>query len=386
MRPSSLHDRGFTLLEVLIGFAIGLVVLAGAAQLYSKAMDVSDQLNAQGEMQQNARAGINSVVQDVSLAGTGGMPQTGIALPSGNGATNPAIACDNTPKCYVISGGSSINFSDAVLHVITPLGKVGQNNAAGTSGTDVVTLAFGDSDPNFQIDCKPLTSIVQTPASGTPTSFKLTLDPTTFSAACPAAPSPAMNPLLTPSDGLVVGDVLALSNVNGMAAAVVTGITESAGSHTVTLGSTDLLSYNQFGGTAGTLTTNLSNKNSNPPVYPSTSVFRIWVVSYFVYKQPDGTLRLMRQVNARPPVPVAENVDDFIVTYDTYDQNTSVDKANLDASQVFSPPTTNNANNIRKVNLQLTVRSSKPIKGQYQHFRLITSVDPRALGYQDRYQ
>ena len=311
MVSSSSRHRGFTLVELLIGVTLGLIVIAGATQLFTKAMTVSDQLNNRGEMQQNARSGINSLVQDLSLAGTGGMPQTGIALPSGGSAKNPSIACDNTPKCYVLAGGGgAINFSDAVLHVITPIGKVGQQNLAGTAATDVITVAYGDSDPNFQIDCKPLTSITQTPNSGTATSYTLTFDPTVFSAACPSAPSPSMNPLLSTTDGLQVGDVLALSNLNGLAAAVVTGITEGSGSHTVTLSSTDLLKYNQYVGTSGTLATNLSNKSSNPPVYPSTSVFRLWVVTYFVYKQPDGSLRLMRQVNARPPVPVAENVDD----------------------------------------------------------------------------
>jgi hypothetical protein len=96
-----------------------------------------------------------------------------------------------------------------------------------------------------------------------------------------------------------------------------------------------------------------------------------------------GTPRLMRQVNGQSPVPVADNVSDLRITYDTYDNNGNllVDQADAGVSAGVS------LNMIRKVNVKhLTFRSAqRGIRG-YQAMDISTSVSARNMSFKDRYQ
>jgi hypothetical protein len=115
------------------------------------------------------------------------------------------------------------------------------------------------------------------------------------------------------------------------------------------------------------------------------------VVTYFVDAPagPDGALgtvddppaRLMRQVNAQPPIPVAESVEDFQILYDIFDDNLGVATAALaDAGGL--------PNQIRKATITVSVRS--PLRGLFnrvfERISLTTSVTPRNMSFRDRYQ
>jgi hypothetical protein len=89
----------------------------------------------------------------------------------------------------------------------------------------------------------------------------------------------------------------------------------------------------------------------------------------------------MRQVNAHPPMAVAEYVENLQVTYDIYDENTAVAQADLnDAGGQF--------NQIRKTNIALTVRTPGEtlMEQDFQRITLTTSVGPRNMTYRDRYE
>ena len=90
---------------------------------------------------------------------------------------------------------------------------------------------------------------------------------------------------------------------------------------------------------------------------------------------------LMRQVNTHPPMAVAEYVENLQVTYDIYDENAAVAQADLDDAGGVP-------NQIRKVNITLTVRSpgETMIGRDFQRITLTTSVGPRNLTYKDRYE
>ncbi len=65
------YASGFTLLELIVAMAITILVLGMGAQLYKQATLASDLLMARAEMQQNARAAINAISREISIAGTG---------------------------------------------------------------------------------------------------------------------------------------------------------------------------------------------------------------------------------------------------------------------------------------------------------------------------
>ena len=79
--------KGFTLLEMLIAMALGLIVLGAAVQLFTNAVDGTFLVKQRSEMQQNGRAAVGLMSQDISLAGAG-LPTSGVQLPTATG-TNP---------------------------------------------------------------------------------------------------------------------------------------------------------------------------------------------------------------------------------------------------------------------------------------------------------
>ena len=74
MRSTESKARGFSLVEMLVAIALGLFVLAAATQLFKNGMDATILVTQSSEMQQNARAALNLVAKDVSMAGSG-MPR-----------------------------------------------------------------------------------------------------------------------------------------------------------------------------------------------------------------------------------------------------------------------------------------------------------------------
>jgi hypothetical protein len=115
------------------------------------------------------------------------------------------------------------------------------------------------------------------------------------------------------------------------------------------------------------------------------------VITYFVDAPAgaDGALgtaddppaRLMRQVNAQSPIPVAENVEDFQILYDIFDDNLGVVTAALaDAGGV--------PNQIRKATVTMSLRSPHRglFNGTHERMSLSTSVTPRNMSFRDRYQ
>ena len=73
-------------MELLVAVALGLIVLAATTQLFKNGMDATILVTQSSEMQQNARATLNLIAKDVSMAGSG-LPTGGLALPFGAGST-----------------------------------------------------------------------------------------------------------------------------------------------------------------------------------------------------------------------------------------------------------------------------------------------------------
>ena len=353
-------NRGFSLIELLIATVSSLVVLSGAFVLTNQAVRLSDMVTQRSDMQQNARVAMNVMARDLSLAGTG-FPRGGIQLPTGTDSDDSFFACD-LENCYV----TNHVFTSERLFAITP----GDGKGPNINGvdTDVVTLVYKDTSSNF--DQYVLATI---PDFITAETSFFELDSRT---------TPAQSDAVV---GVKVGDVLVMCNVNGCAVGTVTHflkITTTQGIVYMGQDASDLpiqdpLQFNQPDAAIG-------NKLAILDSFPPTTAYRVDVITYYIdASDPDSPL-LMRQVNAHPPTPMAENIENLQITYDIFDLDASVATANLTGAEMSFTP-----NQIRKVNISLTATSPREtILGTrtVQRMPLTTSVGPRNLIYRDRYE
>jgi len=112
--------------------------------------------------------------------------------------------------------------------------------------------------------------------------------------------------------------------------------------------------------------------------------YRLFVVTYYLTVPGNGqNPRLMRQVNGRTPVPVADDIINLQFAYDLFNSNTSA----LDPNQAdpLSYPA-DAVGLIQKVNISVMGQSlSNSAKGA-QNMRLATSVSARNMAFFDRYK
>ena len=367
---SSKSTGGFSLMEMLVAMSLGMLLLAAAVQMYSKATDATYMVSQRAEMQQDVRAAENMMVKDISLAGAGLQPG-GIAVASGTGS-NPKYGCDQI-KCY-IGGGTTpagIALPNNYLYWIIPGAAKGVTLNATRGPTDIITVVYADTA--FQLNQYNVTF---NNTNGTSVNFTL---PT-------PAPATPPQPVSAPDVGLKTGDLVLFTNTVGGNTAMAVGevtanVTGASRPYTALFANADALLFNQTAATAGSMKQIATGTN--------TTAIRIFVITYYIDVLPDptgvgpGTPRLMRQVNGQPPVPVAENIADLQITYDTYDNNGNllVNQPDAGASVGVLP------NMIRKVNIvHMTARS--PMRGThgFQSMDIVTSVSARNMSFKDRYQ
>jgi prepilin-type N-terminal cleavage/methylation domain-containing protein len=345
MRESA---AGFSLVEMLVAMAAGLVVTAGAVVLFRQGVDVAYMVTQRAEMQQNARVAINMIARDLSTAATG-MPPGGIQLPSGTGHVPSKFACDQS-GCYVTSN----TYGATLLYAITP-GWILGPTINGTT-TDVVVIVYRDS--TFNVGNTNLLYV-------SPNGDQIRFAPAT---------SPAID---NPATGITIGDVLAVCTA-GCAAGVVTGLPDSSGN--VPLGNGDPLSFNQPLAAYGNIKSLQNPLGSGN--YPNPLAYRILIVTYYLDPGTSTTAsRLMRQVNAQRPVPVAENIENLQFSYDIFNDVTGVETSNL--RNAGGTP-----NQIRKVNISVGARAplQRLVGKGLDRVTLATSISPRNVSFSDRYK
>jgi prepilin-type N-terminal cleavage/methylation domain-containing protein len=373
MKPATTRKiRGFSLMEMMVAMAIGLVITAAATQLFKSGMDATQLVVEQAEMQQNVRGALNLVARDVSMAGSG-LPMGGLALPNGNGAVASFYGCNQTPKCYVTTdkypsgtvGGSTVtNYMYGL--VPGPLNGMEVGGAAKIPATN----AAADSITTTYVDYSfPLSQ------------YSVVLDPSkTFITLTQPATPPAGFPAIVSPTGIVVGDVIMLANNSGSAVVEVTGVTaKTGGGGVVTFANGDPLKLNQTGAASGNVTAIAAGG--------TMQANRLQVVTYFVEVPTNGqTPRLMRQINGQTAIPVADNIIGMNFTYDACDNvndGSGIACAGLTDpignSPSFSP------NQIHKVNIQMLGQAVLASGNKSRSMALVTSVSTRNLSYTNRY-
>ena len=369
--------KGFTLAEMLISIALGLIVMASAAKLFSIAVDGTFLVKQRAEMQQSGRAAVGLLTQDISLAGAG-LPTSGVQLPTATGV-NPLYGC-SAVTCY-ISGAApaGVSFPNNHLYGVIPGWGLGMPTSGAGQPTDIITVTYTDN--TFALNSY---SVAAFPVSG---------------ASITMGGTPAGVPSLAdPAVGIKLGDVLLVQNDRGAAIGEVTGI---AGD-TISFADLDPLQINQSAAASGNMAAISRNVDPNTGVVTpltatqlaATKVVRILVITYYldVPPGPDGVRytaddfppQLMRQVNAQKPAPVAQNIADLQFSYDIFDEGSATETSNLRDAGISVGK---DLNQIRKVNVVgMSARSNIKGKPGYQGVDLSTAVTVRNMSFRDRYK
>jgi len=354
--------RGFTLMELMISLAIGMLVIGLAVQLFSRALNATFIVSERAQMQQDTRAAEDMIINDISQAGAGLQPG-GVGLATGAGK-NPVYGCDQV-KCYIGGGGGSpagVAYPGQYMYWIIPGYQFGPILQTGQPPTDIITVVYADTV--FLLNEYTVTF-------NNPNGTQVTFGP-------PAAP-PANPPqdVSDPVYGLKAGDLVLFQNSAGGVTAQAVGevsqtVTGAGPTYTANFSDPDALSVNQTAATGGDLQQITGGLN--------TTATRILAITYYVDNTTDPNhYRLMRQVNGQTPAPITDNISDFRITYDTYDNfgNLQTDLGNIG---VTSP------NMIRKVNLKhLTFRTSMTGVVGFQGLDIQTSVSARNMSFKNRY-
>jgi len=371
---STTRKRGFTLLEMIVAMALGLIVLGAAVQLYTQGVNATWSVSQRAEMQQDFRAASDMLTRDLSLAGAGLGNNVQIALPSGTG-TLPVYGCGQT-ACYLNGTGAAYptQGSNPYLYGLMPGWKFGPILNAAQGPTDTTTVVY--TDTSFYLNCYTVSI-----TTATLVQFKLN-SPLPANCVLPAGVTVPQ----TVNDGvagLTPGDVVLFSVTTGSGTGATTApvigevtnvVAAGANTYNVGFGTGDALKMNQTGTTGGAI--------SNVVSWTGSAV-RLLIITYYI----DNTTsppRLMRQVSGHNPMPVAENVVFLQFSYDLYNSaagSALPNQADGGASQGLTP------NQITKINiLHMAMNSAlKGATGGYQGLDLQTSVSARDLTFKNDY-
>ena len=217
MRSTEHNARGFSLVELMVAMALGLIVLAATTQLFKSGMDATILVTQSSEMQQSVRATLNLIAKDVSMAGSG--------LPSGR----PGSAQRRRVGGFALRGGcqpglagkqhlSGNNFMFGIIpgdnNGMESGGPV--NVTATGAGSDAITIIYADY-------AFPLNQYTTSIPAANPNGDKVTF--------APPVPLPVGFPAIQSPTGIQVGDLILFSNNKGSAVGEVTGIAPQRRQH-----------------------------------------------------------------------------------------------------------------------------------------------------------
>ncbi len=349
--------RGFTLVELLVAMALGLLVMAAMASLFKTGLNSTMLVTQRAETQQNMRAAVDLMVKDISMAGAG-LPSGGIQLPTGSGAIASKFGCDQGGTCHVPAFNYPNN--NYMYGVIPGFNNGVENNAVVTAApppiiNDSITVVYADYNfPLWEYDIT-----FPTPGNG---------------GGIVLAPNPAFvpaPPLITAAGGIKAGDLIMLSNSLGTAVGEVTDLTGG----TIAFADADALNVNQSGAAQNNIKAISTGAN--------TVAYRLFAVTYYLTVPGNGeTPRLMRQVNGLEPVPVADNIINLQFAYDTYNSQSGA----LDANQVDPIGAGESPNLIQKINIVVMGQSMLGNGNKSQNMYLATAVSARNMAFRNRYQ
>jgi prepilin-type N-terminal cleavage/methylation domain-containing protein len=382
--PISNSQRGFSLLELIVATALGVIVILAMTSLFRQGMNATFTVTQRAEVQQNMRAAIEMMTKDLSMAGAG-LPTGGLQLATTSGATK--VACNQGGTCYVPgdtyphSSSGAINYMYGVL---PGFGNGVQNasviNSAPTAVNDSITSIY--CDYNF-----PLTN------------FSFTFPTNGYTAAVAPATSiiAGLPTNILAAGGLNVGDLMfflvstpgqgTASGSQGTSAAqtaaVVAEITGIPSATAIDFAAADALNFNQTG--PNSLYNTVANLGPSLGGGNTVTACRLNAVTYFLQVPPAGgtvqTARLMRQVNGLNAVPVADNIINLQFSYDVINSvNTSITANQSNPIAAGLSPAL-----IQKINMWVMGQSLVSSGSKFQSMYLASSVSARNMSFCNSY-
>jgi prepilin-type N-terminal cleavage/methylation domain-containing protein len=358
--------RGFTLLELMISMAVGLIAMAAMAMLFKTGMNSTMLVTQRIDTQENMRVGVDLMIKDISLAGAG-LPTGGLQLPYGAGSSLSKFGCDQTGTCHVPSHTypTGPSYSNYMYGIIPGYQNGVENNAVIAAApspafSDSITVVYADSNPLY-----PLNQYVVSFVAGT-SGGQVNL----------AQPVGGSLPSIKSNGFLNEGDVIMIQGGSSYAVGEITNLSASSSSPgatgSITFANSDPLNINQSGAAQGNLLA-LANVGGT---YTAT---RLYVVTYYltVPTVAGQTPRLMRQVNGLTPAPVADDIINLQFAFDNYNSSTEV----LDANQANPLGVGESPNNIQKVNLLIMGQSIINNQKNSQNLYLATDVSASNMAY-----
>jgi type II secretory pathway pseudopilin PulG len=393
-------QAGFTLVEFIVAMGVTLVVLGGATIAFKDTMRANQFVTMSEDMNQNLRAGLNLMEQDLIQAGTG-IPTGGILVPAtSNGNTNnpcnigatisrpsPDPTGPGTPKAPALLF-NTFNPCSFALPAIEPGPDLGplitSPDSSPATGTDIITILYADN--SLSLDATPINRTAASPIPACNGTISNAGDLVTFDPNC-----------INFSTALISfnpGDLILFNNVRGSALQAVTTV----GTQSLSFAAGDPYNLNARinTDTSGTIACIRTNTNpvpnsacSNIPCptsgscYPPTTATRIWMVTYYLDNVSDPNhARLVRRLNFQPGQPVGETLENLQFAYNYKDST------NTPPTGQPGVPTGYSESQIRSVNVYLGARSTSanPSTGKYLRDSLTTQVSFRSLAFVNRYQ
>lgn len=152
--PTKTHQQGLGLVEIMVALTISLLLLAGVMQVFLSNKASSDLQNGLGRLQENARAAMELMAKDISMAGYSATttPIAGIVVANTLDNTTPNTDLGFTVAKETASDVLEISYGSAT-------DCLGQASVAGVAvnryyldGTDLVCLGNGAVNPGLMAE------------------------------------------------------------------------------------------------------------------------------------------------------------------------------------------------------------------------------------------
>ncbi len=359
------REDGLTVTELMISSMVLLTLMGSALQTFQSGVMINDSATQLADANQNLRAGVNQLIKDFMQAGRIIGPE-GIPIPNGAGAT--AVSRPAPPnQTMTFNVATTTNLPD-----ITTGFRLGPT--VNGARTDIVTIMTVDA----------FMPTIETPQVGVADPNEGVLDPAGGFVTLPANSIWLIGDPLNDTPAMNVGDLVLFKNPRGMAIQTVT----RKDSTRLYFDANDWFKFNQRNAAQGTVMQIKDTASTATPWIERTTLFRVMMITYYVDNVTTPTApRLVRQVNNFVPQALAGVVEDIDLTYDLVDGvNNPADIPSLPYTDAVAG-VTYNANQIRKANIHVGVRSemiSRPTE-DYIRNHISTAVDVRSLASVDRY-
>ena len=363
-------EAGYSLAEMVISMGIMTAVMGATASVMNQAARASESAVLVSGLNNSLRTGMDLMIRDLLQVGSGLPPGHVVLIPSGTNALQMNVPGPPSTAYQTASG-------DLDWAAVIPGDGLGPvlNGAA----TDIVTVLTADN--NFTD--MPLTAITNTTIDVRAT------NPTT---------GQAIN-IQTGVDRVLTGQLLLLEKGSNTTMVQITSVDYA--NRRITFATGDSLKLNQTAAAAGNV---VALRAAAPPdtltggSIPTTAT-RLRMISYYLDTTVTNHPRLVRRINNGHPTTfnntlgtaVAIDIENLQFTYDLADGLTNPSDVRFVAADYTTTGACNpnqcSQNQIRKINIVLTGRSSNANARQSRLFRntLTSQVSLRGMAFVDEY-